>query len=1551
MRAPDYRPRIAFAIMAILILVSCSNLVSSSESRTTTVWSGNVILPDGYLVDSGEVLSISPGTTVSIGSGHSLDVDGRIIVSGSVSSPVVMNSISGNHEGLVFNYSSDGLGSRVENLSVIDSKYGVTIYGSDPVISNLTVNNADNVAVDLYGGASPIIADLVITGGGQDVHGFSTTWRYGIGLSIGAYSTPIVRGAQIDGLITRGVNHWGNSGGLLSDLVISNISGATMAIAAGIWVEDSIPLIEDSIVSRSDNGIFVRHITDGWTTRPTFVSVVVENSMYRGVMVEQYNHSQYSNLPLNAIFNDITVRGTGGTGAKTSGLSVAAFDINTSGVHIDIGLIEDNSAVGLRGYMIDSSTIINRLNIIGNGNPSAISPYNDRAGMFFRSANWAPTVNDLVVRNSTGPGVLLWKGGIQGSYWDISNNGATGLDIREFHPDLFLVTSHNNSGHGVSVIDSSNVELEQIHTSSNGIGTLFPSSGSGIYFEESNDVVSAGKNVSCMNCSSSHDQHGVVIRDSIDIFLDGIISREPLSGPSLDIDNSGITEREGSVSLSNITVFQNSSTHSVELNLADATIDNLEIVGSNYGIKWTAIGGMTSYLNSSLIRGSQGCMELIDHTDLVSSSVHFECEGANPSTSSSFVNFTDSSFSTVLGMSDTFSTLGNSHIRWISSSQIATPNFTGSDNIVDLMWFVEANVVNQNLRNIPFSDVNFSFDQLEVEFTHTLPYSGREVVGPFVGQRWTPVQGWSQNTTMSPGCDYDGVHNESVPIQLTSDSVVTCVLEIANQPPFIIWGDPEDESVYPSGSPVYFGGNESWDLDDDDLSYTWTSSIDGVLAMTGGSGSCSGTAVDNGSSFMANNLVGGSQCLSDGLHLITLEVCDPTHCVQEEREIELVNLPPVLSVGTSPAVSSWGTLYLGQTANVTVFMSGTYDPEGDDMECWIGASYEEDASIPPNPANGCPLELNRSFPGAPSTFSVTVYASDGNNPASTWTFDVELYNQIPEASMTISRTGQLSSDTVIIDGSSTLDPEGDPVKFQFMSDIDGTFHSGVSSDGIIEWTGTLSKGTHTITMQASDDRPAHAGQWTTYSTQVQVNNSLPMSVISSPMDGHLTDSGTLVTLASTGSGDWDISCSDLPENGSGLICDPSKSISSDLVSVLWESDIVEEPLGSDWYLETRLPEGVHQITLTIDDGSGNPDVSEIMLRVNEAAPVFVLDSPVPDAIVYSNLPVLFDFRRSFDPDGDDFTVTVTSNLMLEPILDSKTTDFWYNDFLPHGTHTLTFELTDENGMTISHTQEITVLETDPVASITGLSEGQYIPPGTILELNGSESFDYDNDIALYRWTLSDGTEVSDRETVTVQLSPGLVRVDLMVQDSRGAQSLASVNLTIGSSSPALRDMTVSPEEFRMGEVNEIRVTVVMEDADGTTKSVGGEMVAGGLSKAFQMRDDGQLGDLIADDGIWTYETNWEITSGSSASIGVWALDGDSVSPTLMSIIPIIEDEGLDIFGWIIGSGLPLVILVICMFISVGMVIVSNRRKEIERDLELIQSWSSFEPIDDERDES
>lgn len=1529
----------AFVIVALLLMSITPLGPATADSRTTTVWSGTVLLPEGHTVESGDVLTVSPGTTIKLGAGYTIDVDGRISVEGTSTSPVLLDSVAGNHEGLVFNYSSNGLGSKIDNLTITNSKYGLTIYGSDPVVSNLTVLNADNVAVDLFSSASPTIRDLVIDGGGQDVHGTSTTWRYGIGLSIGAYSAPVVEGANIDGLITRGLNQWGSSGGLLSDLNISNISGSTLAIGAGIWIEDSFPLISDSSINRCDNGIYVRHITQGWTTRPTIEGTVVENSMYRGVMVEQYNHSQYSNLPLNAVFNDLEVRGTGGPGAKAQGLAVAAFDINTSGVHIDGALIEDNAAVGIRGYMIDSSTIMNHVTLLRNGKTTAISPFNDKAGLFLRSANWAPTINDLVVKNSTGPGVLLWKGGVQGSYWEIEGNGANGVDIREFHPDLFLILSKNNTGHGVSIRDSSNVELEQVHTYRNGLGAISGSLGSGIYFHESNDVTSSGKNVSCDTCSSTEDQFGLVVRNSVDLQLSAIEIRDPVNGPALDIDNSGLTH-EGNILVNDIAINSNSTTAAVEIESADAAIEYMDLNGDNEGISWSAAGDYPSFLNFSVIRGGQNhCLEIYNHPELIVSNVSMACPGPAPAVTDSIVNFTDSNFFSGSGMADTFHVVENSHVRWISSSQMGTPTSSQSSNIVDVMWRAEVSVVNQNHRNIPFADVNITFDNYNPEHLDTLPYSGREVLGPFVGQRWTPLQGWSANNTAYTGCDYDGVHNDSAPVVMVSDFSVECLLEIPNQPPFIIWDSPEEGGIYASGSAVVLNATRSWDLDDDPLSFSWTSSIDGDIVA-----SCLGGSSQTNNSWLSVNdpLYSNEGCLSDGTHQITLRVCDSEgHCSTESRQIELTNLPPVMSVGTSPSISSWGTLYLGKTANVTISLAGTYDPEGDELTCWVETSYEGGNGTPPDPSPGCPDQIIRSFPGAPNQFSVTVYASDSINPAVSWIFDVELFNELPTANMVVTRSGNTSSDSVLIDGSLTFDPEGDDIKFEFWSDRDGLLHSGVSPAIGIEWTGTLSKGEHTITMYASDVLPGHSGQWTIDEEDLHVSNSPPVAVIASPQDGILTDSGTMVQFQAVGSGDWDLACETLPENGSGLVCNPFASISSDLVSVLWESDIMSEPLGSGWSIEAMLPEGVHQVTLTVDDGSSPPVSDEIMVRVDESAPILILDSPVPDAVVLSNLPILFDFRQSFDPDGDDFTVSVFSDLLPEPILESKTTDFWYNDYLPAGLHNLTFQLTDNQGMVRTHIQQITVLETGPVAIISGISEGQYIPPGGEITLDGSESYDYDGDITLYQWMI-DGSLVGDKETISINLIPGPVKIELMVRDSRGEQSYASINLTVGSSSPQLNDLNVVPGVLIDGEATPMRITVELVDPDGTTSSVGGEMLAGGISKGFQMRDDGLLGDTVANDGIWTYETIWEVSGSSSARIEAWALDGDSVSPVMVFIVPVTSEESTSFLDWMLGSGLPFLFAAITIVVIWGMFYSANRRRMLQDDLDMIESWSAFD---------
>ena len=91
------------------------------------------------------------------------------------------------------------------------------------------------------------------------------------------------------------------------------------------------------------------------------------------------------------------------------------------------------------------------------------------------------------------------------------------------------------------------------------------------------------------------------------------------------------------------------------------------------------------------------------------------------------------------------------------------------------------------------------------------------------------------------------------------------------------------------------------------------------------------------------------------------------------------------------------------------------------------------------------------FRGAPTQFTLTIYLSDGNNPDVTWSFNVNLFNEIPEPEFDVLRAGETSDNLVILDGSMVFDPEGDEVRFEFWSDLDGLLISGVTPDDEIEW--------------------------------------------------------------------------------------------------------------------------------------------------------------------------------------------------------------------------------------------------------------------------------------------------------------------------------------------------------------------------------------------------------------------------------------------------------------------------------------------------------------------
>ncbi len=1536
----------------------------SHAVKATTTWTGVVTLNSDYTVAFADELRILSGTIVEMGPSVRIIVDGRLTILGTGTDPVTLRSIisTQRHEGIQFNSTSAGRGSSIQHLNISQAWFGITIFDSDPSISNISIGDADYVAIDIFDG-SPTLRDIRIQDGGEGVHIGSSHWRYGIGLSVGAQASPLVTNLSVDGVMTRAVNYWGGAGGMLSDLRISNVSGATRTIPAGIWIEDSIPLIVNANITRSDNGVYVSHVTENGTTRPTFRDLVVEDSMYNGVFVERYNKSQFSNLPLNGVFRNITIRGTGGPNAQAPGVCFTAFGVNTSSVDVDGALLEDNDCNGFKAYMIDSTTIVNDVTVINSGDDDVTAPTNDRAGMFLRSVNWGPTFDGLNVTGSSGDGILLWKSSLRGSDWESSDNQGIGLAVRESHPEVDGILVESNGKQGVWVHDSSNVLLTNATSRNNG-ANAGTGQGFGFRFQGSSDFMSDGKNVSCVSCRSESDvSGGLWIDDSIDLQIHGFtFLGAPGVGPAIQGGNGGLTQN-GHVILTDLELHQNATALPVlYFDEVDAHISNLTTNGSHAGVQWDAIGNVESRIDGATLEGVD-CLTLIDHQQFIATSVDLSgCNGSIEMKSGTY-NLTGVTGAANLTLDQ--AGLSTSVVNWISSG---TPpaHALGLNDRFDLLWMVDLWAVNQRGNGLPYSLANLSFDQFQTDVSLTLPYDGNALLGPFIGKRWT-LSGTSAETLMWAGCDYDGVHNDTEAITLDGDLTVICWLDLQNQAPFINWTTPLDGEVFPSGGTVVFNATDSWDLDEDMMIANWSSDIDGDLraACYGGQGWPSG----NGSGLSYGYLVtngndsteqqgGGWFCpLSDGVHTITLDICDssaPSLCSNETRQIELRNLPPSIDINLDPAPDALGYVHLGRTETMHVNASGTTDPEGDPLLTSVfsslGASWTEQppACTPPN----CPLEWNLSFASLDediTSFDLNITFSDGVNPVIDLVWAIELHNALPSPSITLTRTGNLSRDTITLDASATMDPEGDSIRARWSSNMIGALPDPSTP---LVWEGQLPPGRHVVTLEVSDDRPEHAFNWIASSVVIDVENTPPNAVISSPTGGLATDSSELVEFtAGAGSGDWDVGC---VENSSiTLWCNPTPLGEDDLVSAVWTSNLMTAPIGSGWSIGARLSAGDHAITLTVDDGQGSPASATVNVSVATSAPLLVLDSPIAGVEVHSDGPVLFDFRRSWDPDGDAFEVNVTSDHIGVdgPIVANGTTEFWYNDWLPAGSHLLTFRLTDSTGAMREVTQALTILPTGPQSVIQGAVEGQYVGPGVNLSLVGSESTDYDDDIVLYEWSIGEpgiATVAASTVNWTITLQPGSQRINLRVVDSRGDESITSINVTIGMSNPTLRSLQVHPNSLVSGVAELLTVTVILEDADGTTQNVRGRVSHSGEIEHIDLFDDGSNGDEEAGDGVWTGRIRYTANGAGWARVEAWAEDGEMVSPTVKVDLEV--KGGEDAFSFasgLVGGGFGIFLVLAGLLLLAGAGLMIQRRVSLKRDLALIESWSGvgFEGIE------
>ena len=852
---------------------------------------------------------------------------------------------------------------------------------------------------------------------------------------------------------------------------------------------------------------------------------------------------------------------------------------------------------------------------------------------------------------------------------------------------------------------------------------------------------------------------------------------------------------------------------------------------------------------------------------------------------------------------------------------------------IDVAWDVTVWVVNNRSNGIPNAYANVSFTQFEPSVSEFTSDLGVVQLTDFIGQRWTN-SGASAINDVTVDCGYDSESNTTT-MSFDGDKVMYCVLELDNQPPFLNWTSPLNGEVFPSQGQVLFDAQESWDLDDDPLTLTWTSSLDGVIS------SAQSTAP-----FSVNDGLSGFT-LSDGIHDLTLDVCDDAgHCISETRTIELTNLAPVLNVSFDPGLTQWNELIMPQTGTVTINTTGTFDPEGDDFACLITfGGYNRQGAGWGNQWV-CPEVLTYTFDhytdDPPASFFLNVFAWDevGNN--ATYTVEVKLYNEMPTAAFTLERNGTASEDVIFFNGSSSTDPENNPVSFEWWSNVDGTLMVGQGIENI-SWSGHLSRGVHQIELRITDDRMDHGGQMSVVSQLITVDNSAPRAVIEELALFDDLDSSVLIPFSANGSGDFDSACFTFPTDGTWHCAESEPAAGSEFLQIDWSSSLDGRltPEDQDWLtFETRLSAGVHDITLTLNDGI-NPNVTATRtLTVAESAPILVLDSPVNGSQFASSDSIVIDARNSVDYDEDEFTLTLRSyddaSSTYIPILTDVSTSTVHEIQLDAGLRDLQIELVDATGKSRVESLELLIVPSDPVAVIVSPTNLDSVDPGATIVFEGASS-DADDDLVTREWRLHvpgvQTSVLSTQSTFTQVFAPGSHHVSLYVQDARGASSEQHINFTVRSSLPELvqTSLELSQTEFVSDERVTLDVSVQLIDADGTTDDVRADIVHNIQTWTFNLSDDDG-------DGIWTGSLEFQPSGTGQPSLKVIAKDGEGDSASvdiLYTPLKVVEGDsgGFMSTGVLIGA--------VSIAVLVALLMTLQRRRSTAEEMKIIDSWGVF----------
>lgn len=578
----------------------------------------------------------------------------------------------------------------------------------------------------------------------------------------------------------------------------------------------------------------------------------------------------------------------------------------------------------------------------------------------------------------------------------------------------------------------------------------------------------------------------------------------------------------------------------------------------------------------------------------------------------------------------------------------------------------------------------------------------------------------------------DGVLNS------TPDSVL---ISTQNTPPVADAGPDQSAQV---GDTVYLDGSGSSDADNNPLAYAWT-----IAYQPAGSAATLMAASSAKPSIRLDRA---------GSYTIQLVVNDGRDSsAPDEMMITTTNSAPVADAGPDQFKQ------IGQTAQLDG--SGSSDVDGDALTYAWSITEKPSGSTA---ALNAPNSVTPSFPvDKEGTYVVQLIVNDGKEDSAPDTVTISTENAPPTANAGPDKSVPVGAN-VVLDGSGSSDPEGDPVNYtwSFTARPSGSTAVLLNSNTVSPHFFVDKAGEYTVKLIVNDGLLSSAPDYVTIST----SNSAPVANAGSNQTGQ---TGETITLDGSKSSDVD---NDPLTFSWSFSSKPSGS-----TAVLNNPNSVHPAFTIDL-------EGVYVVQLIVNDGTVNSALATVTISTGNTPPT---PNPGGDQTANVGDTVCLDGTGSSDPDSDEITYAWSFANLPEnstaALDDSSSPTPCFTIDAP-GTYRLQLIVSDGVNFSVPAYVVISTGNSPPVAN-AGTDQTALV--GAQVNLDGSGSYDVDGDPLTYAWSFTSmppaSTAVlSGQSTVTPHFTldaPGTYVVQLLVTDGVEFSAPDTVTINTGNVAP------------------------------------------------------------------------------------------------------------------------------------------------------------------------